>query len=349
MKLNEQIRAHRKEVGLTQEQVANYLGVSTPAVNKWESGSSYPDITLLAPLARLLKIDLNTLFTFHETLSKREIGQICNEVENAASTRGVHAGFNIAIEKLQEFPTSDSLRYHLALLLDGILERSELTLKEKAMYGQYIIAWYEETANSQDDETRESAISVLVTKHLASGKFEKAQELIDLLPEKRTVDKQMLKIDALIKQEQYKEAATLTEMKIFSDLATMQNYLIRLVGINLLLNETDHAAYVSDVSQRFASLFELWEYTGFVCQLQVAIATKDIYKSVECLKAMFDSALAPIKSPTIFTHLPAKTSDDTLGPRVVSLMIHQLETDSECEFLRFNSDYQALVEKYKNL
>ena len=40
MKLNEQIRAHRKKVGLTQEQVAKYLGVSTPAVNKWESGGS---------------------------------------------------------------------------------------------------------------------------------------------------------------------------------------------------------------------------------------------------------------------------------------------------------------------
>lgn len=40
MKLNEQIREHRKKVGLTQEQVANYLGVSTPAVNKWENGVS---------------------------------------------------------------------------------------------------------------------------------------------------------------------------------------------------------------------------------------------------------------------------------------------------------------------
>ena len=48
MKLNEQIGEHRKKVGLTQEQVGNYLGVSTPAVNKWESGSTYPDITLLS-------------------------------------------------------------------------------------------------------------------------------------------------------------------------------------------------------------------------------------------------------------------------------------------------------------
>ena len=54
MRINEIIKEKRSEQGLTQEQVAEYLGVSTPAVNKWERGNSYPDITLLAPLARLL-------------------------------------------------------------------------------------------------------------------------------------------------------------------------------------------------------------------------------------------------------------------------------------------------------
>ena len=127
MKLNEQIREHRKKVGLTQEQVANYLGVSTPAVNKWESGSTYPDITLLAPLARLLEIDLNTLFTFHESLSKKEIGQFCNEVEEVANTMGFQAGFSAATAKIQEYPTCDLLRYSMALLLEGTLNRTSLS------------------------------------------------------------------------------------------------------------------------------------------------------------------------------------------------------------------------------
>ncbi len=47
MQINEQIREKRKNIGLTQEQVANYPGVSTPAVNKWERGNTYPDISLL--------------------------------------------------------------------------------------------------------------------------------------------------------------------------------------------------------------------------------------------------------------------------------------------------------------
>ena len=55
MKINQIIREKRKELSLTQEQIAEFLGVSTPAVSKWERGSTYPDITLLPALARLLR------------------------------------------------------------------------------------------------------------------------------------------------------------------------------------------------------------------------------------------------------------------------------------------------------
>ena len=56
MRIGEQIKNYRKTAGLTQEQVANYLGVSTPAVNKWEKGNTYPDISLLPALARHDKV-----------------------------------------------------------------------------------------------------------------------------------------------------------------------------------------------------------------------------------------------------------------------------------------------------
>lgn len=43
MRINEQIRERRKKAGLTQAQIANYLGVSPPAVNKWENGVSHSE------------------------------------------------------------------------------------------------------------------------------------------------------------------------------------------------------------------------------------------------------------------------------------------------------------------
>ena len=76
MQIGKTIRKYRKEKGMTQEEMANRLGVTTPAVNKWENENSYPDITLLAPIARLLGISLDTLLSFQENLTKEEIASI---------------------------------------------------------------------------------------------------------------------------------------------------------------------------------------------------------------------------------------------------------------------------------
>ncbi|WP_418725306.1 helix-turn-helix domain-containing protein [Dysosmobacter sp.] len=75
MKIHQIIRTRRQALGLTQEQLAGKLGVSAPAVNKWERGNSYPDITLLPVLARTLGVDLNTLLSFQEDLTEQEIGE----------------------------------------------------------------------------------------------------------------------------------------------------------------------------------------------------------------------------------------------------------------------------------
>lgn len=327
MKLNEQIRNHRKKVGLTQEQVANYLGVSTPAVNKWESGSTYPDITLLSPLARLLKIDLNTLFTFHESLSKEEVGCFCNEVGQEVFSKGFQADFSAATIKLQEYPNCDLLRYSLALLLEGNLELATVAPEDRAKYEHQFMDWYEQVANGQDEETREAAVGILVNKYLACGKIEEAQKLITLLPDKRVVDKQMLKINVSLKQGNYQEAATMTEMKIFGDIAILQSYFIKLVDIDLLLNETDAAACVADISQKVATILDLWEYNRYICPLQIAVAMKDIPKSMELIKAMLKVVLTPFKVPAMFRHLPAKPMEDDLGSRMITLMLHQFEKE----------------------
>lgn len=51
MDLGTRISELRREKGMTQEQLAKLVGISAPAVSKWETGSSCPDIALLCPLA----------------------------------------------------------------------------------------------------------------------------------------------------------------------------------------------------------------------------------------------------------------------------------------------------------
>jgi len=66
----------RKEMGVTQQQVAQYVGVSKAAVSKWEQGSSYPDITLLPKLATYFNISIDALLGYEPQMTKEHIQKV---------------------------------------------------------------------------------------------------------------------------------------------------------------------------------------------------------------------------------------------------------------------------------
>lgn len=59
--LGDRIKYHRKRLGMTQEQLAQHMGVSTQAVSKWENNLSCPDISVLPELAALFGISVDEL------------------------------------------------------------------------------------------------------------------------------------------------------------------------------------------------------------------------------------------------------------------------------------------------
>lgn len=62
MNIGTTITALRKEQNMTQEALANALGVTNQAVSKWESGQSCPDIALLPDIAELFHVSIDSLF-----------------------------------------------------------------------------------------------------------------------------------------------------------------------------------------------------------------------------------------------------------------------------------------------
>ena len=55
-KISNLIKTKRKDRKLTQEELANKLGVTEKAISRWETGRGTPDISLLIPLSKELKI-----------------------------------------------------------------------------------------------------------------------------------------------------------------------------------------------------------------------------------------------------------------------------------------------------
>lgn len=83
IQIGNRISAKRKEKGITQEELANHLGVSKPAVSKWESGQSYPDILLLPVLASYFDITVDELIGYEPQLTQEEIRKVCRRLTGA--------------------------------------------------------------------------------------------------------------------------------------------------------------------------------------------------------------------------------------------------------------------------
>jgi len=69
-KISNLIKTKRKELGITQEELANKLFVTEKAISRWETGRGTPDISLLIPLAKELKIDVSELLNGEEAKKK---------------------------------------------------------------------------------------------------------------------------------------------------------------------------------------------------------------------------------------------------------------------------------------
>ena len=60
--LGENIKIARKKMGLTQEELASQIGVTSQAVSRWESGAGMPDVSMIVPIARVLNVSTDALF-----------------------------------------------------------------------------------------------------------------------------------------------------------------------------------------------------------------------------------------------------------------------------------------------
>lgn len=155
MKIHEIIRKCRKERGLTQEELARYLGVSAPAVNKWEKGLSYPDITLLPVLAAYFNLSVDELLGYEPQMTKEGIKRLYHELAGRFSRepyevvraecdeyiKKYHACFplllQMAVLLLNHFqlaPNPPGVLEEVLHLLDSVIEEGDdIRLKKEAM------------------------------------------------------------------------------------------------------------------------------------------------------------------------------------------------------------------------
>ena len=73
----------RREKGITQDELAIYIGVSKASVSKWETGQSYPDIVFLPQLAAYFNISLDELMGYAPQMTKEDIKKLYHRLSSA--------------------------------------------------------------------------------------------------------------------------------------------------------------------------------------------------------------------------------------------------------------------------
>ena len=80
MNIGQNIKKYRLKKSMTQEQLADLLCISTAAVSKWEAKNSYPDITMLFPLATIFGVSMDELLGYNIEKERETIQSILQEV-----------------------------------------------------------------------------------------------------------------------------------------------------------------------------------------------------------------------------------------------------------------------------
>ena len=345
MKINEVIRKHRKEKNMTQEEMANRLGVTAPAVNKWESGASMPDISLLAPIARLLNVSLDELLSFKEKLSEIEVSSIIKDIYAMFDTQPIEAVYQKILEVTKEYPNAESL----LLSLVGIFNSRCLILGEdrNEEYDKWVQGSYQNLLFSHDEEIRVGAADGLYALYIRKEMYEEAERCLRYFSAKDPDRKRKL-ATIYYGKGQYEEAYKTLEAEILSNYQIMSVMLHEIFMVAVKTENYEKASAIIEKESAFADLFEMGEYHKNAGKLELAVALKDSKETLKILDCLLTntSTLMDYTKSKLFEHMTFQEGNPALYQTVLVNTLKQFCEDDTYKFVRESEGWEAFEKKW---
>jgi len=175
------IKRLRKERNLTQEELAEQLNISAPAISKWETDTTSPDISQIVPLSRVFGVSTDVLFGTAGLNDKEEVRKILREAQSLLAcpldSAGLLRKYAALSEGLKEYPNNPLLL--LACLETGLaLAYPENTVYDashaEAIYHECIRMANLVISCSPNTSDILRAHMILVLLHAAYGNFREA-------------------------------------------------------------------------------------------------------------------------------------------------------------------------------
>ncbi|MBQ4562317.1 MAG: helix-turn-helix transcriptional regulator [Clostridia bacterium] len=171
--LGTKIKSLRKEKNISQEVLANHLGLTAQAVSKWEQGVTLPDVELIPAIASYFGVSTDELFDFNLQEVNKQVIAICDEAYKFRFSDTPRSR-QILRDGLKRFPGNEIILNNLLYTLEFCEEEQR---KEFVEVGKNLIE------TSKDDATRFDALRMLASCYSYMGNDELVKETLDKLPE----------------------------------------------------------------------------------------------------------------------------------------------------------------------
>ena len=172
LRLNENIKKYRKDMHLTQEELAEAFGVTVGAVSKWESGSNVPDILTLMQLADFFSISVDVLLGY--SMSSKNVKDISDRMDALLKEDNYDEAITEAEKALVRYPgnfkilTSCAVTYHVVS-----------SVKDSKEYRSKAIELYESSLRyvSQSDDPDQEVFNIKFSIATLEGRDNPAKSL----------------------------------------------------------------------------------------------------------------------------------------------------------------------------
>ncbi|MBE6617013.1 MAG: helix-turn-helix transcriptional regulator, partial [Ruminococcaceae bacterium] len=173
MSIGTTIKKLRRDRNITQEQLAELLGVSTNAVSQWECDKTAPDISHLPVLANIFEVSADVLLEIDIAKSKKqsEIKEFTAKYAELHSQGKTEERLKLCREMQKKYPNDETVRYNLMKVLRFVDE----SFDEIVMLGEQLL-------QSTNMEYRTGAIRGLCLTYLDKGDRAKALQYADMIP-----------------------------------------------------------------------------------------------------------------------------------------------------------------------
>ncbi len=305
MQIGEVIRMYRKEKNMTQEEMAKRLGVSTPAVNKWENGNSMPDIALLAPIARLLEVSLDVLLSYQQDLSESEISQLMQELNQRLKEESYKKAFDWAENKIRLYPNSEMLIWQMAAVLDA--HRLMKAIPDGEQYDEKILSWYQQALGSSNETIRSGAADSLFHYYFHKEMYDQAEAYLAYFSEQNP-ERKRKQASVYAKTGRIQEAYKAFEELLFSGYQMLSMVFHSIFMLAIEEKNVEKARKMAVKQSELARLFEMGRYHEISCQLELAEMDQNEVRKQKILQEMMECVdeIAGFTRSELYEHMVFK-------------------------------------------